>query len=155
MSKTVALAVYAAFMFAPVLASDHINAMQPGTCFLVVTELWPKATHDNPSQMAQARNRAFNKLGALIAAAYKNGGYANNPTSFPVHHTDFRDDHIIIDFRVSCPSARLYLVELLQAYSKRLSAKEKATGPDLIVRDKPATEYDDRCGLGSTAATCE
>ena len=137
------------------VASGCVRAAQPEACFLIITEHWPQSTLADPKEMAQTRDRLFHGLGVLVAAAYQNGGYSKNPTSFPVHHLDFRDDHIVIDFRASCVRARLFASELLQAYRKGLSAEDKLRGPNLVVEDKPATKYEALCGVGATAATCD
>jgi len=72
-------------------------------------------------------------MGVLLDAAYRNGGYVRNPTSFPVHHTEFRDDSIIIGFRTTCARAQVFLGQLLQAYRARLTEKDKAIGPTLSI----------------------
>lgn len=143
-----------AVAFTLVVASKTANAASSETCFLIVTEHWPKFTQSDPKAMAQARHYVFDEFWILLDAAYKNGGYIRNPKSFPVHHTDSRGDHIVIEFGTSCARAQLFLGELLQAYRQRLSDKQKAIGPELVIEDRPATKYEARCGVGATARTC-
>jgi hypothetical protein len=154
MRRISAFLAFVVVTFALVIALKTANAAPSETCFLIMTEHWPQSTKSDPKVMAQARSRLFDEIGILLDAAYRNGGYVRNPTSFPVHHTDFRDDHIVIDFRTPCARARLFLGELLQAYRHRLSDKQKAIGPELVIEDRSATKYEARCGVGATARTC-
>src|SRR5277367_3532074 len=146
MRKISAFLAYVVVAFALAIAPETANAAPSETCFLVMTEYWPQSTKSDPKVMAQARSRLFDEIGILLDAAYRNGGYVRKPTSFPVHHTDFRDDHIVIDFRTPCARARLFLGELLQAYRQRLPDKQKTIGPELVIEDTPATKFEALCG---------
>jgi len=150
MGSRLALSVLA---FALTIAFATVAAPSE-TCFLIVTEHWPQSTKSDLKLETQARSRLFDEISVLLDAAYRNGGYVRDPTSFPVHHTDFRDDHIVVDFRAPCARARLFLGELLSAYRQRLSVEQKSIGPELMIENKPATEYEARCGVGATARTC-
>jgi len=154
MTKLNTLTVRLSIALALVLAVGPVTAATPDACFLIVSEKWPQSSNVHPGAVARARNHLFDEFGILIDAAYRNGGYSRNPASFPVHHTDFRGDHIIVDFRTSCGQARLFLSELLGAYRSSLSAEQRETGPSLTIEDRPATEYEVQCGIGATAATC-
>ena len=130
------------------------NTSTVETCGLIVTERWPRSTLADPHLMADIRHRAFQSIGTLLDAAYRNGGYAANPTSFPVHDTDFRDDHIVFVFRTQCARARMFLSELLLAFKQRIPSGEGSVWPDLVVGDRPATNAEIRCGVAATEQTC-
>jgi hypothetical protein len=147
------LAVFTTLIIVLAAGSEIVSAAPTENCFLIVTERWPLGTKSDPNSLAQARSRIFDDIGILLDAAYRNGGYVRNPTAFPVHHTDFRNDQIVFDFRTDCSRARMFLVELIQAYTRRLSTKQQV-GPDLVILNRPANEYEARCGVGATARTC-
>jgi hypothetical protein len=129
---------------ASLAAPAHAATPSP-SCALIVSEHWPPATASNPAKLAQARKRLFGEIGVLLDAAYKNGGYVRNPVSFPVRHTDFRDDLFLVDFRASCPRARMYLYELLQGYRNLPPVKQRrAAGPDLVIEDRTVTDREAR-----------
>src|SRR5438045_3125486 len=88
------------------------NGSASEACNLIVTEHWPVASVTKPRVKTEERGKVFEEFGVLLNTAYQNGGYVKNPTAFPVHHTDFRDDHIVIQFRTSCARGRLFLNEL-------------------------------------------
>ena len=123
----------ALFLFILVGYSHSAYSAEPESCRLTVKEHWPRSTQPNQNEEALARHLFFREIGILLDTAYKNGGYIQNPASFPVAYTDFRDDLIAIEFRTPCARARVFLGELLQAYRKRASSKLRNVSPDLII----------------------
>ena len=84
--------------------------------------------------MQAARHEVFNELGTVMASAFANGGYKQNPKAFPLHYMDFRGNKIVFEFGVYCPRARLYLGELLQTYRRHLPAAHQEL-PELSIDD--------------------
>lgn len=154
MRTITAFVICSILLVGPVLACKAAGAEENQKCFLIVTEHWPQSTKSDEKAMAKARHRVMKELGILLDAAYKNGNYVRDPTSFPVHDLDFRDDHIVVYFRTSCARGQLFLGELLGAYRQRLTAEQRAIGPELVMESRPATKYEARCGVGATAKTC-
>ncbi|HEY2070851.1 MAG TPA: hypothetical protein VGG48_14955 [Rhizomicrobium sp.] len=138
----IACGLLAAMTVAFIASWRPADAADRDWCTLAVREQWPQATQSHPAAMAQARHQLFMGIGVLLDAAYKNGGYVKNPSTFPVHHTEFRDDRFIVAFRTRCPRAQLFLGQLLQAYQARLTPQQRAAGPKLTLDDKPVTDED-------------
>jgi hypothetical protein len=137
------------------IALTAVSAVaQIQSCPLIVTAHWPKSEPTGPDMRDKTRHEVFDAFGVALNSVYKDGGYASNPKSFPVDHTDFRGDHIVVQFRVSCGSAHVLLAELLDKVKSSLHRSGAAGMPELAVKKAPATEYEVRCGVGATVRTC-